>query len=74
VDIPARTAGLGPALDAADRLVVESGGRVYLAKDARMAPDTVEAMYPRLADWRAVRAAADPRGVFTSDLARRLRL
>jgi decaprenylphospho-beta-D-ribofuranose 2-oxidase len=74
VDIPARTPGLGAALDAADRLVLESGGRVYLAKDARTSPDTLEAMYPRLAEWREVRAAADPDGVFTSDLARRLRL
>ena len=74
VDIPARTPGLGAALDASDRLVLESGGRVYLAKDARTSPDTLEAMYPRLAEWREVRAVADPDGVFTSDLARRLRL
>ena len=74
VDIPARTPGLGAGLDAADRLVVESGGRIYLAKDARTSPDTIAAMYPRLPEWREVRAGADPRGVFTSDLARRLRL
>jgi decaprenylphospho-beta-D-ribofuranose 2-oxidase len=74
LDMPARATGLGPALDAVDRLVLDSGGRVYLAKDARMSPETVEAMYPRLTDWRAVRAAADPKDVFTSDLARRLRL
>ncbi|HEY8301039.1 MAG TPA: FAD-binding oxidoreductase [Jatrophihabitans sp.] len=74
VDVPARTPGLATALDAADRLVLDSGGRVYLAKDARTAPEMVEAMYPRLPEWREVRSAADPRGVFTSDLARRLRL
>jgi decaprenylphospho-beta-D-ribofuranose 2-oxidase len=31
-------------------------------------------MYPRLDDFRALRARYDPRGVFTSDLARRLNL
>jgi decaprenylphospho-beta-D-ribofuranose 2-oxidase len=31
-------------------------------------------MYPRAADFRALRARLDPRGVFTSDLARRLAL
>jgi decaprenylphospho-beta-D-ribofuranose 2-oxidase len=31
-------------------------------------------MYPRLDEWRAVRAKADPSGVLRSDLARRLRL
>lgn len=74
VDIPARTAGLGAVLDDVDRLVVAAGGRVYLAKDARTCPELIEAMYPRLGEWRELRAAADPRGVFTSDLARRLRL
>jgi len=31
-------------------------------------------MYPRLDEWRRIRRAADPDGVFTSDLARRLEL
>jgi decaprenylphospho-beta-D-ribofuranose 2-oxidase len=74
VDIPARVPGLGAVLDAADRRVLASGGRVYLAKDARIAPDVLAAMYPGLDRWREVRAAADPHGVFTSDLARRLHL
>jgi decaprenylphospho-beta-D-ribofuranose 2-oxidase len=31
-------------------------------------------MYPRLDDFRALRAELDPHGVFVSDLARRLHL
>jgi decaprenylphospho-beta-D-ribofuranose 2-oxidase len=31
-------------------------------------------MYPRIDEWRKVRAAADPKGVFSSDMSRRLAL
>jgi decaprenylphospho-beta-D-ribofuranose 2-oxidase len=43
-------------------------------QDSRVSPETFAAMYPRLADFRAVRAHVDPDGVLTSDLARRLAL
>ncbi|SEG86513.1 decaprenylphospho-beta-D-ribofuranose 2-oxidase [Thermomonospora echinospora] len=72
-DLPACTA-LADRLDRLDRLVAGAGGRVYLAKDARLRPDVLTAMYPKLARFRAVRRALDPAGIFTSDLARRLSL
>ncbi|MFI8289113.1 FAD-binding oxidoreductase [Streptomyces sp. ms191] len=74
LDIPAGITGLGAFLDELDEEVAQAGGRVYLAKDSRLRPDVLHAMYPRLADFRALRAALDPRSVFTSDLARRLAL
>ncbi|WP_086820876.1 FAD-binding oxidoreductase [Allokutzneria sp. NRRL B-24872] len=73
VDIPI-TDRLAPLLDKLDQLVLEAGGRLYLAKDSRLTPDAFRSMYPRLAEWQKVRDAVDPRGVFNSDLSRRLML
>ncbi len=71
LDLPRAAPGLGPALDRCDALVAQAGGRVYLSKDARMRPDALRAMYPRLEEWRAVRDRIDPDGVWRSDLALR---
>jgi decaprenylphospho-beta-D-ribofuranose 2-oxidase len=72
LDLPVGPSTLGPLLDELDGQVAEAGGRVYLAKDARLRPELLESMYPRLAEWRAVRQRVDPSGTVTSDLARRL--
>jgi decaprenylphospho-beta-D-ribofuranose 2-oxidase len=71
LDLPRAAAGLGPALDRCDEHVAAAGGRVYLSKDARLRPDALRAMYPRLEEWRATRDRADPEGVWRSDLALR---
>jgi decaprenylphospho-beta-D-ribofuranose 2-oxidase len=73
VDLPADP-GTGAVLDRLDRVLADAGGRVYLAKDARMSRAVLERMYPELGAWREVRRDLDPHGVFTSDLARRLGL
>jgi decaprenylphospho-beta-D-ribofuranose 2-oxidase len=71
LDLPRAAPGIAPALRRCDELVAEAGGRVYLTKDARLAPATVEAMYPRLEEWRAVRDGVDPDRRWRSDLALR---
>jgi len=73
-DVPAANDQLGPVLDELDELVAAEGGRLYLAKDSRQSPAMLAATYPRLGEWQAVRDRMDPRGVFTSDLGRRLSL
>lgn len=74
LDIPAGLTGLARLLDQLDEMVVEASGRVYLAKDSRLRADLLPAMYPRLDEWRRVRAGVDPDGIIQSDLGRRLRL
>ena len=61
-------------LDELDEIVLEYGGRVYLAKDARLSPDRFRRMYPRLGEWRRVKQVVDPHERFSSDLSRRLGL
>jgi decaprenylphospho-beta-D-ribofuranose 2-oxidase len=74
VDVPAGHHGLRIVLDHLDRRIADAGGRIYLAKDARLRPDTFANMYRDLGTWRAARRRLDPRGVFCSDLGRRLDL
>jgi decaprenylphospho-beta-D-ribofuranose 2-oxidase len=74
VDIPVGDPELPGVLDRLDDAVLEAGGRVYLAKDARTRPEHLGIMYPRLPQWREIRAKLDPDRVITSDMARRLGL
>ena len=73
VDLPVAT-GLDRLFRRLDDLVLSAGGRVYLAKDARLSADMLAAMYPRLGEFRVVCDKVDPDGIFSSDLARRTHL
>ncbi|MEY5144963.1 MAG: hypothetical protein RL745_330, partial [Actinomycetota bacterium] len=74
VDIPTDVPDLMRLLDSLDQQVAAAGGRVYLAKDSRMPAQMLPQMYPRLDAWLQLRNQMDPRGVFASDLGRRLHL
>jgi len=73
LDLPTSPA-LVPLFSTLDRLVLEAGGRLYLAKDSRLSPETFDLMYERAEEFRKLRRVIDPDGVLRSDLARRLNL
>jgi decaprenylphospho-beta-D-ribofuranose 2-oxidase len=73
VDFPIRL-GLAEFCDRLDMQVLDAGGRLYLAKESRTSAAALHRMYPRIDEWRKLRAAADPAGIFASDLSRRLEL
>ena len=72
LDIP-RSDGVFAVLDRIDAMVVEAGGRIYLAKDARMSGDTLRATYSDLLDFQRT-VAREGQGRFTSALAERIAL
>lgn len=74
VDVPAGASGLIEILGELDELVLDAGGRHYLAKDAHMTAATLRRGYPRLGEWQAVQRRLDPTGRWRSDQARRLGL
>ena len=74
VDLPASDTTTATLLDALDELVVGAGGRIYLAKDARMRRGLLAPMYPRLDEWRTERDRLDPGRRMASDLSLRLGL
>ena len=74
LDLPLVSPGLAGLLDDLDELVAGAGGRVYLAKDARLRPELLSVMYPEIDRWRQLCRRLDPEGLVRSDLARRLDL
>lgn len=74
IDVPARSGGLSELLRGLDSLVLDAGGRHYLAKDHQTTAEAIRRGYPRLDEWLTVRHRVDPTGVWASDLSRRLGL
>jgi FAD/FMN-containing dehydrogenase len=74
LDLAVSDPELFPFLDRLDAIVLQHGGRVYLAKDARLSAAACRAMYPELAEWQRIKSKVDPENCFDSDLARRLEI
>jgi len=59
-------------LNELDEIVVRNGGKVYLAKDARLSRESFLTMYPRSEEWAAIKQQIDPDNILSSSLSRRL--
>lgn len=73
LDIP-MSPDLPKAITAVDEIVINYDGRVYLAKDALLQPESFRAMYPKFTRWSEVKRRIDPQWEFSSDLSRRLKM
>lgn len=73
LDFPANAPTFG-FLNELDAIVADHGGRLYLAKDARMGAGLLHGGYPGLAAFRDIRARWNPAGTFRSHQAERLAL
>jgi decaprenylphospho-beta-D-ribofuranose 2-oxidase len=65
---------LMPLLDELDSIVLEHGGRLYLAKDARMSAETFKSSYPQWEEFMRIRTEIGADRVFNSLQSRRLGL
>ena len=72
LDLPNAGAPLRELSARLDKLLLDYGGRLYLAKDSITTPEVIANMYPRLEEFRQVKSRLDPRGRFTSAQAKRL--
>ena len=61
-----------PRLRELDELVLQAGGRIYLAKDAILQRPNFEAMYPGLEEFRRIKRRYDPENLFRSHQSERL--
>jgi len=74
LDIPYQPGETEKLAATLDRILLDHGGRIYLAKDALTDAATFRAMYPRLQKFLDVKRAYDPQGRFSSSQAVRLGL
>ncbi|MCB0493071.1 MAG: FAD-binding oxidoreductase [Cyclobacteriaceae bacterium] len=63
-----------PFLNRLDKMVIDLGGRIYLVKDARMAPEIYKKGYPNANIFRENVLLFDPEHKFTSLLSQRLEM
>lgn len=71
LDFP-RGSGVEELMHRLERITLDHGGRIYLAKDANLSAEGFRRMYPKLDRFAEVLAQWDPEARFRSDMAHRL--
>lgn len=74
LDIPIKDSSLFTSMKELDDIVLEHGGRVYLAKDSLIDEVTFKEMYPKWNEFINIKEKVDPNGRFSSSMARRIGL
>ncbi len=72
IDMPANIDNLNKELNKLDEIIVNAGGRIYLAKDSRQSSYVFKKSYPRIKDWLKIKKELDPNNIFMSDSFKRL--
>ena len=72
IDMPANIDNLNKELNKLDEIIVNAGGRIYLAKDSRQSSQVFKKSYPRIKDWLKIKKELDPNNIFMSDSFKRL--
>ncbi len=72
IDMPANIENLNMELNKLDEIIVNAGGRIYLAKDSRQSSQIFKKSYPRIKDWLKIKEELDPSNIFMSDSFKRL--
>lgn len=73
VDFPNRKKAVN-LIAALEDIVLQAGGRIYLAKDALARGDAIAQMYPELPEFARITNEADPKAELQTDMVRRLNL
>jgi FAD/FMN-containing dehydrogenase len=74
LDIPGDPKKLPLLMNELDTILAKYNGRIYFAKDAMVNPDLIPTMYPRLNEFKRIKASVDPKGLIQSRLSKRLHL
>jgi decaprenylphospho-beta-D-ribofuranose 2-oxidase len=74
LDIPYQSPSVPTLCRELDRILLDHGGRLYLAKDSLMSANTFRSMYPQMNRFLEVKRRVDPNGRFVSAQARRVGL
>ena len=73
IDLPANIPNLLSTLNEIDEIVASNSGKLYLAKDSRMSSDIFKKTYTNYSRFKSIKEILDPKGIFYSDLAERLK-
>ena len=74
LDFPSSNPKILPLLNKYDELIQKAGGKIYLAKDARLSPKIFRKIYNRIIEWNKIRDRMDKNNLFQSDISKRLKI